>query len=68
MHQANLSGEPVEISGPKFQRAQKRELGPKKKIQWEEGNMSRLKFAQKNFQPKPSAGLVKHRLYRIPLY
>ena len=30
--------------------------------------MSRLKFAQKNFQPRPSAGLVKHRFYRIPLF
>ena len=30
--------------------------------------MSRLKFAQKIFQPRPSAGLVKHRFYRIPLF
>ena len=58
----------LEFGGPKFQRAQKKELGPKKKIQWEEGNMSRLKFVQKHFQPRPSAGLVKHRFYRIPLF
>ena len=65
---ANLLWELVEFGGPKFQRAQKKELGPKKKIQWEEGNMSRLKFAQKNLQPRPSAGLVNHRFYRIPLF
>ena len=31
IYQANLLWEPVKIWGPKFQRAQKRELGPKKK-------------------------------------
>ena len=30
--------------------------------------MSRLKFAQKKLQPRPSTGLVKHRFYRIPLF
>ena len=30
--QANLLWELVEFGGPKFQRAQKKELGPKKKI------------------------------------
>ena len=58
IHLANLMWERVEIWGPKFQRAQKRELGPKK-IQWVEGNISRLKFPQKNFQARPSAGLAK---------
>ena len=64
IHLANLMWERVEIWGPKFQRAQKRELGPKK-IQWVEGNISRLKFPQKNFQPRPSAGFAKHRFDRI---
>ena len=60
----NLMWERVEIWGPKFQRAQKRELGPKKN-QWVEGNISRLKFPQKHFQPRPLAGLAKHRFDRI---
>ena len=40
----------VKIWSPKFQRDQKRELGPKKNIQWVEGNIVRLKFTQKNYQ------------------
>ena len=57
------------IWGPKISTGpKKKELGPKKKIQWEEGNRSWLKFAQKNFHPRPSAGLVKHRFYIIPLF
>ena len=64
IHLANLMWERVEIWGPQFQWAQKRELGPKK-IQWVEGNISRLKFPQKNFHPRPSAGLAKHRFDRI---
>ena len=56
------------LGAQNFNGSKKKELGPKKKIQWEEGNMSWLKFAQKHFQPRPSAGLVKHRFYRIPLF
>ena len=44
----------VKIWGPKFQRTQKRELGPKKN-QWVEGNISRLKFPQKNFYMAPKS-------------
>ena len=70
IHQANLLWEPVEIWGPKFQQAQKRELVPKK-IQWVEGNIVLLKFTQKNFQHRPSAHLAKHwfdTIHRISIY
>ena len=48
---ANLMWERVEIWDPKFQRAQKRELEPKKIQWWVEGNISRLNFHRKIFCP-----------------
>ena len=48
---ANLMWESVEIWDPKFQRAQKRELEPKKIQWWVEGNISRLNFHRKIFSP-----------------
>ena len=54
---ANLMWERVEIWDPKFQRAQKRELEPKKNSVVGGGKYIPAEFPQKNFQPRP---LAKH--------
>ena len=74
---ANLLWERVEIWAPKFQRAQKRELGPKKKFQVGGGTIHIFFiYRKKNFRPglRPvfsntgTTGFVVFFLNRISIY
>ena len=60
IHKADLLLERVEIWGLKFQRAQKRKLGPKKKNLMGGGDHIGEIYPKKNFQAQAAPGFLKH--------